>query len=121
MTSHPVLAPGDQVHFGGAQYQVLSLSGTSVRLRSVEGTEQVVLARYLLSAPDFAVLGRGAARGRASRVARRAAQGGPGGRTGVGTPRRRGRDRTFRPAPPRARFRDPVSTRPPTPSANATG
>ncbi|MFI6100836.1 hypothetical protein ACIA8G_35250 [Lentzea sp. NPDC051213] len=53
----PVLAPGDQVHFDGEQHQVLALSSTSVRLRSTEGTEQVVLAGYMMSAPDFAVLG----------------------------------------------------------------
>ncbi|SES35977.1 hypothetical protein SAMN05216188_1395 [Lentzea xinjiangensis] len=55
-----MLAPGDQVHFDGGQHRVLGLSGTSVRLRSAEGAEQVVLAGYLLSAPDFAVLGAGA-------------------------------------------------------------
>ncbi|MCI2421092.1 hypothetical protein MOQ72_26975 [Saccharopolyspora sp. K220] len=55
-----MLAPGDQVHFDGGQHQVLGLSGTPVRLRSTDGAEQVVLAGYLMSAPDFAVLGAAA-------------------------------------------------------------
>ncbi len=38
MTGKPVLAPGDELCFDGGQHQVLGLSGTSVRLRSTEGT-----------------------------------------------------------------------------------
>jgi transposase InsO family protein len=52
-----VLRPGDWVEFDGREHQVLGLAGTSVRLRSGEGDEQVVLATHLLSSPTFAVLG----------------------------------------------------------------
>jgi hypothetical protein len=54
-----VLRPGDRVCFDGAEHQVLSLVGTSVRLRDEAGTEQVVLGGYLMAAPDFQVLGGG--------------------------------------------------------------
>jgi hypothetical protein len=52
-----VLRPGDWVRFDTGEHQVLALAGTSVRLRSASGVEQVVLASYLTTAPDFAVLG----------------------------------------------------------------
>ena len=53
--SRAVLRPGDQVTFDGGEHQVLALAGTSVRLRAQDGAEQVVLASYLMAAPDFAV------------------------------------------------------------------
>ncbi len=53
---HAVLRPGDWVSFDGGEHQVLALAGTAVRLRERAGTEQVVLAAYLVAAPDFAVL-----------------------------------------------------------------
>ena len=43
--------------FDGGEHQVLALAGTSVRLRAAHGSEQVVLASYLMAAPDFAVTG----------------------------------------------------------------
>jgi putative transposase len=52
-----VLRPGDWVSFHGGEHQVLALAGTSVRLRAQDGAEQVVLASYLMAAPDFAVTG----------------------------------------------------------------
>jgi hypothetical protein len=52
-----VLRPGDRVHFDGGEHQVLGLLGASVRLRGQAGVEQVVLAGYLMAAPDFQVLG----------------------------------------------------------------
>jgi transposase InsO family protein len=52
-----VLRPGDRVHFDGGEHQVLGLLGASVRLRGEAGVEQVVLAGYLMAAPDFQVLG----------------------------------------------------------------
>ena len=55
--SRAVLRPGDWVSFDGAEHQVLALAGTSVRLRAQDGAEQVVLASYLMAAPDFAVTG----------------------------------------------------------------
>ena len=55
--SRAVLRPGDWVSFGGGEHQVLALAGTSVRLRAQDGSEQVVLASYLMAAPDFAVTG----------------------------------------------------------------
>jgi putative transposase len=54
-----VLRPGDQVSFDGGEHQVLAIAGTSVRLRAQDGAEQVVLASYLMAAPDFAVAGGG--------------------------------------------------------------
>jgi transposase InsO family protein len=52
-----VLRPGDRVCFDGGEHQVLGLLGTSVRLRDeATGVEQVVLAGYLMAAPDFDVL-----------------------------------------------------------------
>jgi putative transposase len=58
LTSRPsVLRPGDWVALDEAEHQVVALAGTSVRLRSAEGAEQVVLLTHLLSLPGFAVLG----------------------------------------------------------------
>jgi putative transposase len=51
-----VLRPGDWVAFDGAEHQVVALAGTSVRLRSDAGVEQVVLAAYLMACPEFAVV-----------------------------------------------------------------
>ena len=42
--STAVLRPGDWVHYDGSEHQVLALAGTSVRLRTVDGAESVVLA-----------------------------------------------------------------------------
>jgi len=55
--SRAVLRPGDWVSFEGGDHQVLAFAGTSVRLRAQDGAEQVVLASYLMAAPDFAVVG----------------------------------------------------------------
>ena len=52
-----VLRPGDRVVFDAGEHQVLGLVGTSVRLRSDDGVEQVVLASHLLSCTDFELLG----------------------------------------------------------------
>ena len=38
-----VLQPGDRVRYDGADHVVIALAGTSVRLRSDDGTELVVL------------------------------------------------------------------------------
>jgi transposase InsO family protein len=55
--SRTVLRPGDWVSFDSGEHQVLGFAGTSVRLRAQDGSEQVVLASYLMAAPDFAVTG----------------------------------------------------------------
>ncbi|MET8431762.1 Mu transposase C-terminal domain-containing protein [Streptomyces sp900116325] len=52
-----VLRTGDWVSFDDSDHQVVALSGTSVRLRSANGTETVVLASYLMASPGFAVTG----------------------------------------------------------------
>jgi hypothetical protein len=52
-----VLRPGDWVVFDGGEHQVTGFAGTSVRLRSADGQEQVVLGTYLMASPDFAVTG----------------------------------------------------------------
>ncbi|MEU4178912.1 hypothetical protein [Streptomyces sp. NPDC026589] len=52
-----VLRPGDWVSFDGDDHQVVGLAGTAVRRRSAGGAESVVLASYLMAAPDFAVTG----------------------------------------------------------------
>jgi putative transposase len=52
----PVLRPGDTVHFDGEDHQVVGLAGTSVRLRSGGGAEQIILAGYLMASPGFAVI-----------------------------------------------------------------
>lgn len=51
-----VLRPGDWVHFDGGEHQVVALAGTSVRLRSADGPEQVVLGVHLMASPGFAVV-----------------------------------------------------------------
>jgi putative transposase len=48
-----VLRPGDWVAFDGADHEVVALAGTSVRLRSAEGAESIVLLSYLLASPTF--------------------------------------------------------------------
>ena len=53
--STAVLRPGDWVHYDGSEHQVLALAGTSVRLRTVDGAESVVLAGYLTASPGFAL------------------------------------------------------------------
>lgn len=52
-----VLRPGDRVAFDGTHHLVVALTGTSVRLRSDDGGEAVVLASYLMASPEFAVVG----------------------------------------------------------------
>ncbi|GGX17791.1 transposase [Streptomyces noursei] len=52
-----MLRPGDWVTYDDGDHQVVALSGTSVRLRSQEGAEMVVLASHLMAAPDFSVTG----------------------------------------------------------------
>ncbi|XRQ13631.1 Mu transposase C-terminal domain-containing protein [Actinomadura welshii] len=51
-----VLRPGDWVHFDGGEHQVVALAGTSVRLRSAEGAESVVLASFLMASPGFGLV-----------------------------------------------------------------
>lgn len=57
MAPPAVVRPGDRVRFDGADYLVVTLAGTAVRLRTDDGTEAVVLASYLMASPEFAVLG----------------------------------------------------------------
>ncbi|MEU3975502.1 Mu transposase C-terminal domain-containing protein [Streptomyces bacillaris] len=52
-----VLRPGDWITYDGGDHQVVALAGTSVRLRSEDGAESVVLASFLMAAPDFSVTG----------------------------------------------------------------
>lgn len=52
-----VLRPGDWVRYDDTEHQVIALAGTSVRLRSSVGQEQVVLAAHLLASPTFDVIG----------------------------------------------------------------
>ncbi|MGW6571135.1 integrase catalytic domain-containing protein [Streptomyces sp. NPDC054945] len=52
-----VLRPGDWITYKDGDHQVVALAGTSVRLRSQDGAESVVLASYLMATPDFAVTG----------------------------------------------------------------
>jgi hypothetical protein len=49
----PVLRPGDWVHYDGGEHQVVTLTGTAVRLRAAAGGQSVVLAAHLMSAPGF--------------------------------------------------------------------
>ena len=49
--------------FDGGEHPVLPFVGTSIRLHAQDGGEQVVLAAYLMAAPDFAVAGGEAAPG----------------------------------------------------------
>jgi putative transposase len=51
-----VLRPGDWVLYDGSEQQVLALAGTSVRLRTVDGADSVVLAGHLMASPGFAVI-----------------------------------------------------------------
>src|SRR6478672_11529658 len=51
-----VLRPGDLVRYDGADHQVVALAGTSVRLRSDDGADSVVLVAYLMASPEFAVI-----------------------------------------------------------------
>lgn len=51
-----VLRPGDWVRFDDGEHQVVGLAGTSVRLRSHDGAEQVVLGTHLMAAPGFTVI-----------------------------------------------------------------
>ena len=51
-----VLRPGDWVAYDGGEHQVVALAGTSVRLRSGDGAEQVVLGVHLMGSPGFAVI-----------------------------------------------------------------
>ena len=51
-----MLRPGDWVRYDGGDHQVVALAGTSVRLRSDDGAESVVLAAYLMASPEFAVI-----------------------------------------------------------------
>jgi len=52
-----VLRPGDQVLFDGGEHLVVALAGTSVRLRSPDGGEQIVLGTHLMASPGFEVTG----------------------------------------------------------------
>jgi putative transposase len=52
-----VLRPGDWVHYDDAQHQVVGLAGTTMRLRSHAGDEQVVLATHLMGSVGFEVTG----------------------------------------------------------------
>jgi putative transposase len=54
-----MLRPGDLVRYDGADHVVVALAGTSVRLRSAAGAEQVVLAGHLMACPEFEVAGGG--------------------------------------------------------------
>jgi hypothetical protein len=51
-----VLRPGDWVAYDGGEHQVIGLAGTSVRLRSGDGAEQVVWGVHLMGSPGFAVI-----------------------------------------------------------------
>jgi len=50
-----VLRPGDWVFFDSGEHQVVGIAGTSVRLRSAAGEEQVVLGAYLMASAGFSV------------------------------------------------------------------
>jgi transposase InsO family protein len=56
LTQAAVLRPGDWVRYDGGEHQVIALAGTSVRLRSDNGAELVVLVAYLLASPEFALI-----------------------------------------------------------------
>jgi hypothetical protein len=47
------------VRYDGADHVVVALAGTSVRLRSDDGLERVVLAGHLMACPEFTVAGGG--------------------------------------------------------------
>ena len=54
-----VLRPGDRVRYDGADHVAVALAGTSVRLRSDDRAELVVLASHLMACPEFTVTGSG--------------------------------------------------------------
>ncbi len=54
-----VVRIGDRVVFSGAEYSVVALSGSLVRLVADSGETAVVAMAYLAGAPDFAVAGAG--------------------------------------------------------------
>src|SRR5260370_34867708 len=56
-----VLRVGDRVLFGGGEHQVVGLAGNAGRLLAVAGQAGVVALPFLLAAPDFAIVGTGAA------------------------------------------------------------
>ena len=56
LTQAAVLRPGDWVRYDGVEHQVIALAGTSVRLRSDNGAESVVLVAYLLASAEFALI-----------------------------------------------------------------
>jgi putative transposase len=51
-----VLRPGDRVRYHGADHVVVALAGTSVRLRSDDGVQSVVVIAYLMACPEFSVV-----------------------------------------------------------------
>jgi hypothetical protein len=54
-----IVRVGDRVVFSGAEYSVVALSGSLVRLVAASGETTVVAMAYLAGAPDFAVVGAG--------------------------------------------------------------
>lgn len=56
LTQAAVLRPGDWVRYDGGEHQVIALAGTSVRLRSDNGAQSVVLVAYLLASAEFALI-----------------------------------------------------------------
>jgi hypothetical protein len=44
------------VRYDGADHQIVALAGTSVRLRSDDGADSVVLVAYLMASLEFAVI-----------------------------------------------------------------
>lgn len=52
----PVLRLGDWVHYDDGEYQVVALSGMSVRLKAADTSETVVWLTHLLGSPGFAVV-----------------------------------------------------------------
>jgi putative transposase len=51
-----VLRPGDWVHYDGCEHLVVALAGSSVRLRSRGGDEQVVLIAHLIGSAGFEMI-----------------------------------------------------------------
>jgi hypothetical protein len=94
-----ILRVWDRVVFGGAEWQVVALSGSLIRLLADSGEVTVVAMAYLAGAPDFAVVSAGpAARVTPSglldalpaKVAERAGVGAAPDRDGDRAPGRRG-------------------------------
>jgi hypothetical protein len=54
-----IVRVGDRVVFSGAEYSVVALSGSLVRLVAASGETAAVAMAYLAGAPDFAVVGSG--------------------------------------------------------------